>query len=134
MKEPTPKYTFYRNYDLRDFVVINGKEKAIAYARKFIEADGNHVLMKVVDNGKNIKMQWMEWKDETPTVISKTLGIANKADFVKYEKWLRKEQAKAEAERLKAINAKAKADNEKLLAELKAERLAKQTLAVAWVD
>ena len=96
MKEPTPKYTFYRNYELRDFVVISGKEKAIEYARKFIEADGNHVLMKIVDNKKNIKLQWMEWKDEAPTVITKTLGIANKADFVKYENWLKKEQAKAE--------------------------------------
>ena len=134
MKEPTPKYTFYRNYELRDFVVISGKEKAIEYARKFIEADGNHVLMKIVDNKKNIKLQWMEWKDEAPTVITKTLGIANKADFVKYENWLKKEQAKAEAERIKAIRAKAKADNEKMLAEMKAERLAKQAMAITWID
>ena len=136
MKQPTPKYTFYKSTNRQDLVIITGKEKAIAYARKFIEKDGNHVLMNIVEDGRKIKMQWMEWIDERPTVITKTMSIANSGDFDKYEKWLKKQAEKAEADKLATIRAKAKADNAKLLAELKAERIAKEkaTLAIVWTD
>ena len=104
-------------------------EDAFIFMRQFMEADGNKVFCGETKPGSRV-YKWMDWSDELPKFVSKTIGIANQKDIDAYWKEQAEiERAKRTAEWLERIRTIVK-ENERA----RIEKESRTGLAITWID
>ncbi len=90
MKEPKPIYRIAINHKAREYKTFETEEQAATFAREFVEADGNHIFLEAKRGCDGLLvLRWMEWVNEKPCVISKTIGIANTKELKAYEEYVK---------------------------------------------
>ena len=130
MEEPKIRYRVAINHKERQYKVFDTEEQAVEFARKMVEADGNHVFMSAKRGCDGLLvLRWMEWADAEPRIVSKIIGVGNKEELKAYRAW-RAEQQKIELmkkweETRLAFYANVKKAN---------EAKKKQPKAIKWVD
>lgn len=133
MEKPNPIYRVAIDYKARDYRTFETEEQAVAFAHELIEADGNHIFMseKRGYDGKLV-LQWMEWINEKPTIVSKTIGIANTKEIEAYNKWEAEERKKQWLGEWKkrCVESYEKVKAQKIQQAIKEQREA--TMVIAW--
>lgn len=131
MKKPKVRYRVTIDKHAREFKVFDTVDEAVTFLRDMIETDGNHVFMAVKKKCDGTYIcQWMNWENETPRMVSKSIGIGNQDELKAYANWLRKEEERIEIERWEKIK-------KALIADRQAKNNRKATKAekaIKWID
>ena len=101
MEAPKPIYRIAINHKAREYKTFETEEQATSFARAWIEADGNHIFLEAKRGCDGLLvLRWMEWVNEKPCIISKTIGIANTKELKAYEEYVKAERWQKTVERI----------------------------------
>lgn len=110
-KMPTPIYRVMICNKPRTFKTFTEYDDAVQFCRDLMETDGNKFFMGEDKPGSG-KLKWMDWTDEMPKFVTKTIGIDNLDEIKEWERQQRYlkqiEAAKKEQERLDYLRNKYK--------------------------
>ena len=101
MEAPKPIYRIAINHKAREYKTFETEEQATSFARAWIEADGNHIFLEAKRGCDGLLvLRWMEWTNEKPCIISKTIGIANTKELKAYEEYVKAQRWQKTVERI----------------------------------
>ena len=110
-KRPAPIYRVTICKNPKTFKTFIEYDEAVQFCRELMEADGNKFYCGETTPGSGT-LKWLDWTEEMPKFVTKTIGIENRAELDKWEIEERKrkqvEAIQKERERLKYLRNKYK--------------------------
>lgn len=96
MEEPIMIYRITISNKGKNYKIFNTVEEAVTYLHNWVESDGNHLFVEETKNGYDLPtLKWLEWADNKPRFITKSVTVGNPEEWRAYKTWQRTEREKA---------------------------------------